>query len=135
MSQKKQIATRINSLLNRFTELLENHLDIRREILRIQAQLNSPDILEDIHGIRVYKGADFCDLDEPTFGTERIIIGEEIENDLEIESDSESDSESESEIYYAQDCGGNIVPITKIPNRFDGIINATFSISDMQSQN
>jgi hypothetical protein len=92
MSQKKQIATRINNLLNRIDESLENHLDIRRELLRIQAQLNSPDNLEDIYGIRVYKGANFT---EPTFGSERIIIKEEIKNDLEIESNLEIESDLE----------------------------------------
>jgi hypothetical protein len=121
MNRQKQIVTRINNLLECLAKLLENNLDIRRELLKIREEMNAPDSLEDIYGIRVYKGADFCRDESP----ERIIIGEEIEGleDLDEEEIEENNS------FYMQDCGGNIIPV-EIPVSYKGVVNATFTLSD-----
>lgn len=118
----KQILTRINNLISHIEDLLENNLDIRRELVRIKTELFNPDVLEDINGIRVYKGA--CFTDEP----ERIKIGEEIDKETVFEEKEELDCSYSH--YIIQDCAGNIIPVNNPPYSLPSLINATFSVSN-----
>lgn len=127
MNRQKQIVTRINNLLECLAKLLENNLDIRRELLKIREEMNAPDSLEDIYGIRVYKGADFC-RDE---SSERIIIGEEIEGLEDLDEEEREEVIAWNNSFYMQDCGGNIIPV-EIPVSYKGVVNATFTLSDTQ---
>ena len=132
MNNTKQIATRISHLLDSITSLLENHLDIRRELLRIQAQLNSPDILEDINGIRVYKGSDYVDTTIEAEG--KIVIGEELDKsevfpDVKSGSVKSGSDEPLDEPLEVEGWNRSFEPVMKIeiPNRYVDFIDATFT--------
>ena len=122
----KQILTRINNLISHIEDLLENNLDIRRELIRIKSELYDPVVLRDINGIKVYKGSSFCD-DEP-LEPKNIKIGEEIDKSLVF--DEEEEMEGWNGSFHLQDCGGNIIPITEIPRSDDTLVSATFFVSN-----
>ena len=137
MNASKQILTRINNLISHIEDLLENNLDIRRELVRIQSELSNPDVLRDINGIKVYKGSDYVDTTIEV--DERIVIGEELDKSEvfpDVKSGSDEPLEEKEEVegwnssFYVQDCGGNIIPITEIPKSNDTLVNATFSVSN-----
>ena len=132
MNHSKQILTRISNLLFLIENLIENNLDIRRELVRIQSELSNPDVLRDINGIKVYKGEDYIT-------EEKIVIGEEIDKSEvfpDVKSGSDEPLEEKEEVegwnssFYVQDCGGNIIPITEIPKSNDTLVNATFFVSN-----